>query len=333
MSSIADILAKYLKMAPADAQRLSNELTRLEAISNDLGRSIGKAGSVKNLTAGNVNLNSGTGLRVYDPSTGFITVEIQPDGDVWIGHNISELIDPTKAGDVFGLTLGIFSNDQTFRGEDFGKGDLLIGDNQGMNAHYDASTGLLEFRDGTTVRAYIGSDGKLYAGSGTHVFDEGGYAITDTVNDVRQISWYYNGTNLVGGIFGDYGSGVNAEMWLRASHQSGDDWDYAGVIMQAVDPDASVDARIWLRSDKGVYVTGVDTFNIEASGGDGNLNVEGAYKQNGDQLLTARQTGWTAPTGTLSRDTFDQSTVTLPELAKRLAALITDLTTHGLIGT
>lgn len=34
---------------------------------------------------------------------------------------------------------------------------------------------------------------------------------------------------------------------------------------------------------------------------------------------------WAAPTGTLARTTFDQSTVTLPELAKRVAALITDL--------
>lgn len=51
-----------------------------------------------------------------------------------------------------------------------------------------------------------------------------------------------------------------------------------------------------------------------------------------NQVVAARQTGWTAPTGTLSRGTFDQSTVTLPQLAQRVAALITDLTTHGLVG-
>jgi hypothetical protein len=50
------------------------------------------------------------------------------------------------------------------------------------------------------------------------------------------------------------------------------------------------------------------------------------------QLLTARQTGWTAPTGTASRATFDTATVTTAELAQRVHALIDDLTTHGLIG-
>lgn len=54
---------------------------------------------------------------------------------------------------------------------------------------------------------------------------------------------------------------------------------------------------------------------------------------NGTQILGTRKTGWAAPTGTLARTTFDQSTVTLAELAKRVAALVTDLRTHGLIGT
>lgn len=53
----------------------------------------------------------------------------------------------------------------------------------------------------------------------------------------------------------------------------------------------------------------------------------------GSQVLTTRRTGWALPTGTLSRATFDQSTVTLAQLAQRVAALITDLYSgHGLIG-
>jgi len=44
-----------------------------------------------------------------------------------------------------------------------------------------------------------------------------------------------------------------------------------------------------------------------------------------DFLSTHNQEGWAAPTGTLDRTTFDESTVTLPELAQRVAALITDL--------
>lgn len=42
---------------------------------------------------------------------------------------------------------------------------------------------------------------------------------------------------------------------------------------------------------------------------------------------------YAAPTGTLSRATFDQSSVTTAQLAQRVAALITDLQTVGLVGT
>lgn len=64
----------------------------------------------------------------------------------------------------------------------------------------------------------------------------------------------------------------------------------------------------------------------------GNATKVTALKVASNQVVTARQTGWAAPTGTLSRGSFDQSTVTLPQLAQRVAALITDLTTHGLVG-
>lgn len=53
----------------------------------------------------------------------------------------------------------------------------------------------------------------------------------------------------------------------------------------------------------------------------------GAFK-----VVGARRTGWTAATGIFTRTTFATSTVTLPQLAERVAALIDDLTAHGLIG-
>ncbi len=45
-----------------------------------------------------------------------------------------------------------------------------------------------------------------------------------------------------------------------------------------------------------------------------------------------RPTGWVAPTGTATRTTFVTSTVTLPDLAERVKALIDNLTTIGIIG-
>lgn len=45
-----------------------------------------------------------------------------------------------------------------------------------------------------------------------------------------------------------------------------------------------------------------------------------------------KRTGWTAATGTATRSTFDTASVTLPQLAERLKALIDDLTTSNIIG-
>lgn len=47
----------------------------------------------------------------------------------------------------------------------------------------------------------------------------------------------------------------------------------------------------------------------------------------GDIIRLAANAGWGTPSGTLTRTTFDPSTVTLSQLAERLAALITDLKT------
>jgi len=52
----------------------------------------------------------------------------------------------------------------------------------------------------------------------------------------------------------------------------------------------------------------------------------------GQKVVGARVTGWNAPTGTLTRGTFS-ATATLATTAETLAALITDLRAHGVIGT
>jgi hypothetical protein len=57
---------------------------------------------------------------------------------------------------------------------------------------------------------------------------------------------------------------------------------------------------------------------------------------NSVQVLGARKTGWATATGTATRTTFDTATVTLPQLAERMKALIDDLhgtAGHGIIGT
>lgn len=58
-----------------------------------------------------------------------------------------------------------------------------------------------------------------------------------------------------------------------------------------------------------------------------------ALQYRGTKVVGPRVTGWTLPTGTGSRATFDPATVTLSQLAQAVAQLIKDLyNSHGLIG-
>lgn len=65
----------------------------------------------------------------------------------------------------------------------------------------------------------------------------------------------------------------------------------------------------------------------------GTINTTAAYQVDGTQVVSNRATGYGAPTGTATRTTFATGSVTLPQLAERVKALIDDLTTHGLIGS
>ncbi len=58
-----------------------------------------------------------------------------------------------------------------------------------------------------------------------------------------------------------------------------------------------------------------------------------ALQANGTQVVGARRTGWSAPTGTATRSAFATSSVTTAQLAERVKALIDDLIAHGLIGS
>lgn len=68
--------------------------------------------------------------------------------------------------------------------------------------------------------------------------------------------------------------------------------------------------------------------------GSATLSVATNIAIGANQVIAARDTGWTAMTGTPNEVTvYDTATVTLPQLAGRMMALQTALTTHGLIGT
>lgn len=101
----------------------------------------------------------------------------------------------------------------------------------------------------------------------------------------------------------------------------------------AVHAAAGNTTRASLRIDSGVAPTNPNTGDVWMNVSNNSLTLNFPLLNLGNsQVLTTTRTGWATPTGTATRGTFDTATVTVEELAKRLKALIDDLTTHGLIG-
>ena len=76
---------------------------------------------------------------------------------------------------------------------------------------------------------------------------------------------------------------------------------------------------------------GVNT-DITQLNGASQVDVSSVYKIGGVQVMAARDTGWTAPTGTPSKAGYATSTATLTQVAETLKALIDALFTQGEIG-
>ena len=113
----------------------------------------------------------------------------------------------------------------------------------------------------------------------------------------------------------------------------------------------STDEHTYIRGGKtasNVYIADMNTGDVILGGGGGRVgvntsspgylldvngivNTTASFRVDGVVVVGARQTGWTAPTGTFNRGTFNSDTVTLPQLAARVHALIDDLAAHGLI--
>lgn len=85
------------------------------------------------------------------------------------------------------------------------------------------------------------------------------------------------------------------------------------------------------RTNLGAAASGVNT-DITQLNGTSQVDVSGTYKVGGVQVLAARNTGWTAPTGTGSKAGYDTTTATITQLAQTLKALIDALITQGEIG-
>jgi hypothetical protein len=124
-------------------------------------------------------------------------------------------------------------------------------------------------------------------------------------------------------------TGITASLTLEATGAT----QFTRIIQKSVEHEWRIvtdSTPSWFIFDQ---TNAAQRFTIDATGNVNINNAAAALKVGGTQVVNARKTGWTAPTGTATKTTFATSTVTLSVLAEHVKALIDDLTSHGLIGT
>jgi hypothetical protein len=105
--------------------------------------------------------------------------------------------------------------------------------------------------------------------------------------------------------------------------------DSTGTVANRLSTYMELAATNTITIHNGTAPTGNITDAIQAYAADitaGNTAMH-IRNENGDIVKLYSIGGWGTPTGTLTRTTFDTTTVTLSELAERVAALISDLKT------
>jgi len=154
----------------------------------------GIAGAVIKTGSGNI-IQDETGLKLYDDSSGtsLLTGWLQLDGDWFVGSNLASA-DTTS--------LSIFSNAQTYNSESMGAGDVLFGSNSSgyANMLWDMSAKQLKFRGGTTVQAYVGTDGNIVFGGGYGKIGTEGLVFLESETH-GAISWKDTGDHTIGYIY------------------------------------------------------------------------------------------------------------------------------------
>jgi hypothetical protein len=106
--------------------------------------------------------------------------------------------------------------------------------------------------------------------------------------------------------------------------------DGGSLLLRSRNNDGSSKAVIMTLDTAGGATIGSPTGGNQ---GAGTLNLDNALYKDGTQVVSNRVTGWGDPFGAISRATFSTTTATTNQVAQALAALITDLKAHGLIGT
>jgi len=210
---------------------------------------------------------------------GNLCIELQTDGDLFIGSDVS-----SPATTYF----AIFSNNQTYNTESVKEGDMLIGDNSASKANifWDESTGQLKFRGGKTTELYIDTDGTLVAGDGSVSLNSDGLTLDPGESGPQRIKWDDGGTEIVQ-FYGYTDPGAASELVLVGRGRGGSSPITHEAIIEIIaitddgsahDGAASVTMTFDTASDVVSVVASVFNCNRGAvfneSGGDNDFRVE-----------------------------------------------------------
>jgi hypothetical protein len=144
---------------------------------------------------------------------GKLCIELETDGDVFIGSDIS------APGTTY---FSIFANNQTYNTESVKAGDMLIGDNSASkaNIYWDESEGQLKFRGGKTTELYIDTDGTLVAGDGDVELDSDGITLYPGTDSSKKLKVDDGGTLIVE-IYGTTDPGASSQLSLVGRGRGG----------------------------------------------------------------------------------------------------------------
>lgn len=211
-----------IEQAVEESSRLMNTALR------EIQEVIGPHGAVTRLQAGGVNISRGAGIGVF--ADGVLKTTIAADGNLFVGSNID---DPAYT------SMCVFVNEQVYNNETMGAGDLLVGNNSAANMFYDASEGKLKFRYGSTVNAYLDTNGTITFGGGDGWLDQYGLTFANQEGFVQfldttgggTMKMYADGDNWLVLVNQYDGKGISFLVDNASNVQKQIDFDASGIVL------------------------------------------------------------------------------------------------------
>lgn len=145
-----------------------------------------------------LDLDPEDGIIVQDSGGNDVGV-LEQSGNLFIGSGFSR--PHATNADLQGTTLAVFAVDTSFGVGTMGAGDAVLGDYTAAHLWWDASAGRLNFRNGSTTKLYLDTDGSLKAGGGDVMMDTDGITLTAGTYTTNRLTWK-SGTTGISELYG-----------------------------------------------------------------------------------------------------------------------------------